>query len=111
LDQGRCRSKPTPIDACPAQGATFADWPGERVISDPLLPWHRQVTERSAPGGRDHVARATRGCRVRRSRAIRSSPRNEALDSRMMTMPGEESCGGWRSDRGWRQIAEGVWRI
>ena len=72
---------------------------------------HRQVTERGARGGRDPVARAMRRWRVRRSRAIRSSPRNEALDSRMMTMPGEESCGGWRSDRGWRQIAGDVWRI
>jgi transposase len=54
---------------------------------------------------------ATRRRPVRRSRARRSSPRNEALDSRMTTWRGGESCGGWRSDRGWRRSAGGVGRI
>lgn len=54
---------------------------------------------------------ATRLYPVRRSRATRPSPQNEALDSQMTTWRGGESCGGWRLDRGWRRTVGGVGRI
>jgi hypothetical protein len=46
---------------------------------------------------------------VQRSRAMRSSPRNEALDGRMTKTPGGESCGGWRSDHEWRRSVGDAW--
>ena len=73
--------------------------------------WYCQLAERRSREDGAPSTGATQRCPVRRSRARRPSPRNEALDRQMTTWRGGESCGGWRSHRGWRRSDSGVGRI